>query len=175
MVDVETTHFSECGQYRYTLRRDFLTGTDKVAFVMLNPSIADATLDDPTTRRAVAFAQRFDCRKYLAVNLFALRSTDPTGLTVVDDPVGPENDAYLLAAVEWADEMIVAWGAGGKYGARAKAAYRTRIKAVIELLSHRRLWCLGRTKQGYPKFPLYLSKDTNFEHFIDHDEQITND
>lgn len=159
MIDVEETQFSECGQYRYTLRRDFLTGSDKVAFVMLNPSIADAQLDDPTTRRAVAFAQRFDCRKYLAVNLFALRSTDPKGLKAVDDPVGPENNDYLLAAAEWADEMIVAWGAGG--------AYKERAKAVIELLSHRRLWCLGRTKYGFPRFPLYLAKDTQFEKFTD--------
>ena len=157
MVNVETTQFSDCRKYRYTLRRDFLTGTDKVVFVMLNPSTADAQLDDPTTRRAVAFAQRFDCRKYLAVNLFALRSTDPKGLKSVNDPVGPENNDYLLAAAEWADEMIVAWGAGG--------AYKERAKVVIELLSHRRLWCLGRTKHGFPRFPLYLAKDTQFEEF----------
>ena len=157
MADVETTQFSECGQYRYTLRRDFLTGTNKVAFVMLNPSIADAQLDDPTTRRAVSFAQRFDCNKYLAVNLFALRSTDPKGLKMVDDPIGPLNDEYLLAASEWADEMIVAWGAGGDY--------MGRDKLVVELLNGRPLWCLGRTKKGHPRFPLYLAKATDFERF----------
>ena len=157
MIDLETTQFSDCRKYRYTLRRDFPTGINKVAFVMLNPSVADATLDDPTTRRAVGFAQHFYCKKYLAVNLFALRSTDPKNLKEVDYPIGPENDEYLLAAADWADEMIVAWGAGG--------AYMERAKAVIELLSHRRLWCLGRTKHGYPRFPLYLAKNTQFEKY----------
>jgi len=165
MIDLETTQFSECRKYRYTLRRDFLTGTDKVAFVMLNPSTADVQLDDPTTRRAVAFAQRFDCRKYLAVNLFALRSTDPKGLKAVDDPVGPKNDAYLLAAAQWADEMIVAWGAGGEY--------LGRNKKVIKLLNGRHLWCLGRTKHGHPRFPLYLAKATDFEQFPDARRQET--
>ena len=169
MVDVETTQFSECGLYRWTLRRDFLTGTKKVAFVMLNPSVAGVRVDDPTTRRAVGFSQRLDCRWYLAVNLHAFRSTDPVELLTAHDPIGQLNDEYLMAAAEWADEMIVAWGAGGKYGARAKAAYSARTKAVIKLLSHRRLWCLGLTKHGFPCFPLYLAKDTQFEKFTDHD------
>ena len=163
MIGLETTQFSECGQYRYTLRRDFLTGTNKVAFVMLNPSTADAQLDDPTTRRAIAFAQRFDCRQYLAVNLFALRSTDPKGLKAVDDPVGPKNDEYLLAAAKWADEMIVAWGVGGNY--------LGCDKQVIEMLNGRHLWCLGRTMHGHPLFPLYLAKARAFEQFTDASQQ----
>lgn len=160
---VEETQFSECGRYRYTLKRNSLIGSDRVCFVMLNPSTADATLDDPTTRRAIAFAQRFDCREYLAVNLFALRSTDPKGLKDVDDPVGPQNDEYLLAAADWADEMIVAWGAGG--------AYKCRNEHVLDLLSHRQLWCLGRTKDGHPRFPLYLRRDAQLEVFRNPDEK----
>jgi len=75
-----------------------------------------------------------------------------------------------LAAADWADEIVVAWGAGGKYGARAKTAFRERVKAVIELLSSHKLWCLGRTKDGHPRFPLYLPADTGFEVFRDADE-----
>ena len=84
-----------------------------------------------------------------------------------DDPIGPQNDAYLLAAADWADEIVVAWGIGG--------AYMGRGKQVIELLSDYSLWCLGRTKHGHPCFPLYLSKNTEFERFTDHDGPATSD
>ena len=166
MVNLDVTQFSECEKYRYTLRRDFTTGRFKVLFVMLNPSIADACVDDPTTRRAVDFARTgLRCGNYMAVNLFALRSTNPKGLRAVVDPIGLENDAYLLAAAKWADEIVVAWGTGG--------AYMDRGKQVIKLLSDYPLWCLGRTKHGFPCFPLYLARDTQFEEFTDHDEHAT--
>lgn len=166
MISLENTVFSDCGLFRYTLRRDFLTGTYKIVFVMLNPSIAGIMFDDPTTRRAVGFSQRLDCRHYLAVNLHAFQSTDPIELITAHDPIGPLNDEYLMAAAQWADKIVVAWGAGGKYGASAKTAYRARTKAVIELLKPHQLLCLGRTKHGHPRFPLYLAKDTQFEEFI---------
>ena len=173
MIDVGETQFSDCGQYRYTLRRDFLTGTYKVVFIMLNPSVAGITLDDPTTRRGMGFAHRLDCRHYLAVNLYAFQSTDPSGLITANDLIGPLNDEYLLAAAAWADKIVVAWGAGGKYGASAKTAYRTRTKAVIELLKPHRLLCLGRTKHGHPRFPLYLRNDTEFEIFREQARQAS--
>ena len=51
---------SECGQFRYRLDRVCDETKDKVCFVMLNPSTADATLDDPTIRRCIDFARRLD-------------------------------------------------------------------------------------------------------------------
>ena len=154
---VEKTQFSHCRQYRYTLRRSFLFGDKKICFVMLNPSTATSRFDDPTTRRAVAFAQRMNCKEYLAVNLFAFRSTDPKGMRLVENPVGPKNNEYLLAASLWADEMIIAWGSGGKY--------KNRDEEVLALLQDRNLWCLGKTKSGHPRFPLYLRRETEFEVF----------
>lgn len=161
MIDVETTQFSECGFYRYTLRRDTLGGYGaKVCFVMLNPSTADDVFDDPTTRRAMGFASRLDCSKYLAVNLFALRSTNPKGLKSVDDPVGFDNDEYVAAAAEWADSLVVAWGAGGTFMERDK-----RTLEIIRQHSRFPILCLGKTMHGHPRFPLYLRKDTAFEQF----------
>lgn len=60
---------SECGRYRYALTRTWDTRRTAVAFVMLNPSTADATTDDPTVRRCASFARR-------------LRSTDPARAAV---------------------------------------------------------------------------------------------
>ena len=154
-VCVEETTFSDCGTYRYVLRRHNLDGNRNICFVMLNPSTADATLDDPTTRRAMDFASRINCGEYMAVNLFAMRSPNPKDLRLIDDPVGPLNDEYLLAAADWADAIIVAWGNGG--------AYKNRDLAVRHLLRHKFLHCLGLTGGGYPKFPLYLKKNTKLE------------
>lgn len=159
MISLASTEFSDCGLYRWTLRRDFTTGRNKVAFIMLNPSTADAHIDDPTTRRAVYFARHvFNCGNYLAVNLFALRSTDPKALKTAADPVGEfvdgvlVNDQYILAAAAWADTIVIAWGNGG--------SYMDRDQRVLELLAGRDLWCLGLNKNGTPRFPLYLANDT---------------
>ena len=51
--------FSDDRAYRYTLRRNFLIGEGTVGFVMLNPSTADETDDDPTVARCVSFALRW--------------------------------------------------------------------------------------------------------------------
>ncbi len=158
LISLAHTEFSDCGLYRWTLRRDFTTGRDKVVFIMLNPSTADAQIDDPTTRRAVDFSRHvFNCGNYLAVNLFALRSFDPKALKTVADPVGDLNDQYILAAAEWADTIVVAWGNAG--------VYLDRDKRVLELLTGKRLWCLGRNNTGTPTFPLYIRKDTTARAF----------
>ena len=55
------------GLYRFSLWRTFArvvigTASHRLGFVMLNPSTADATTDDPTIRRCLDFAwrNRFD-------------------------------------------------------------------------------------------------------------------
>ena len=50
---------SVCGQYRYELSRPgaiMAAAEPPEVFVMLNPSKADATPDDPTIRRRGSFA-----------------------------------------------------------------------------------------------------------------------
>lgn len=49
---------SECLSYRYTLSRKWNSENPKtLLFCMLNPSTADANLDDPTIRRCIGFAK----------------------------------------------------------------------------------------------------------------------
>jgi hypothetical protein len=141
------------GCYRYSLWREWDANGPRVAFVLLNPSTADAQRDDPTVRRCIGLARVWGCGSLEVVNLFAYRATNPRVLREVADPVGPENDRYLLAAAHRAQKIVPAWGArGGLHG---------RDRVVLALLGGGgELVCLGTTRCGRPRHPLYVSSAT---------------
>lgn len=142
-------------RWRYVLGREWAPALPTLAVVGLNPSFADHLQDDPTTRREVAFAARWGFGRLLKVNLFAFVSTDPMGLTEAADPIGPDNDRHIITSADEASLVLVAWGNGGElYG---------RDLAVTKLLGARPLKCLGRTKDGQPRHPLYLKSETPLE------------
>lgn len=139
-------------RYRYTLTRRWALSGETVAFIMLNPSTADETADDPTVRRCRGFAAAWGCGAVLVLNLFALRATDPGELwKPYAAPVGPDNDAEILAALEQHDVRLVvaAWGAW-----KAKR-FREREREFLEAFP-RPLYVLALTKDGHPRHPLYL-------------------
>lgn len=123
-------------------------GSGLVLWVMLNPSTADATINDPTIVRIIRFSDRLGFARAAVVNLFALRATDPRNLRLAGDPVGPENDAHIERMAREADSIILG------YGADPMAA--DRAASVRALLAGRKLHCLGKMKGGAPRHPLYL-------------------
>jgi hypothetical protein len=129
------------------------TSKGTAAFLMLNPSTADATLDDPTIRRCRGFADSWDCNGIVVVNIYGLRSTDPSALWKHPDPVGPENDYYIRQVARECGAVVCAWGVNAK---------PERIADVVKLVraTGAELYCLGVTKDGHPKHPLYLRKDS---------------
>jgi hypothetical protein len=141
---------SPCETYRYELRRTWDPNQPTVGWIMLNPSTADATLDDPTIRRCVGFARRWGYGGIVVRNLFALRATDPRALRTHPDPVGPANDRHLLNGARGGDALtICAWGAHG--------SLHGRDRAVLDLFdAFVRVHHLGLTKAGHPRHPLYL-------------------
>lgn len=144
---------SACSRYRYELTRRWSDSTRSVTWIMLNPSTADAAVDDPTIRRCIAFSKAWLCGSLRVCNLYALRSTDPSALWKCADPVGPENDRYLSNS--GGDVIVCAWGANAK---------ADRAKAVYNLLNNAApMMCLGRTKAGAPKHPLYVAGATQLE------------
>ena len=88
------------GRYRYSLWRAWSSYHPRIAFVLLNPSTADEQRNDPTIRRCIGFARAWNFGSMEVVNLFAYRTTDCRELLKIDDPVGEENNYYLIQAVE---------------------------------------------------------------------------
>lgn len=159
MADLFTqsdANISPCGNYRYWLERKWGRSAPLV-FVMLNPSTADASEDDPTIRRCIGFAKRERAGGIVVVNLFALRATDPKELDTADDPIGPGNtraigEALLMAATT-TGFLVCAWGANKNAPDEAERLRRRAKDFLVELV------CLGQTKSGAPKHPLYIKAD----------------
>ena len=146
---------SDCEKYRYWLKREpqiQMPEKGTVLFVMLNPSTADASIDDPTIRRCRGFAKLWDCNGIIVANLYALRSTDPKQLWNSDDPVGKSNDYWLRTLASEHIDVVCAWGAN------AKQERVDKFKLMMGEVGAR-LWCLGTTKSGVPKHPLYIKAD----------------
>lgn len=153
----KSADISDCRRYRYRLER--LWGeAHALPFVMLNPSTADAEIDDPTIRRCMSFARREGHGGIIVCNLYAYRATDPASLWARDDPYGPENDHYLTALARWADRanvpLVCAWGAHGG---------RNNRPIVLMQQAGARLVCLGKTKDGHPRHPLYVKGNQPLE------------
>lgn len=151
--------FSKNRKHRYWLERQIDNAPLKsdCVFIMLNPSTATAELDDPTIRRCKGFAQRFSCNRLIVVNVFAFRATRPADLYKAKDPVGPENDAYIQKAIALPGIKVCAWGANPVFGRDETIARFAARRSDVSLL------CLGKTKNGAPKHPLYLPADAPLE------------
>ena len=148
---------SNDGVYRYMLTRSWAAASGEAVFVMLNPSTADANIDDPTIRRCMNFARDWGYGGIVVANLYGLRATDPRELLAAEDPIGPENDEYLRGVIagsqQWGYPVIAAWGVRGS-DERVQAVRAMADEAGVEL------WCLGTAKAGQPKHPLYLPAKT---------------
>lgn len=146
---VRQAFFSRCKQYRYHLSRHWNDG-EQCIFVGLNPSTADTEIDDATTRKCMLLAKGWGFSGFELVNLFALRSRDPSALRFAADPVGAHNDRWLKQTLHQEKLIVACWGNGGTLFQREQI-----IRGM-----HTRLHCLGTTKSGQPKHPLYLPLNT---------------
>lgn len=138
-------------KYRYHLWRSLhtKTGAGNVTFIMLNPSTADETMNDPTIRKCLSFARAWGYKSMDVVNLFALRATNPKELVKAADPIGPKNDQVIEKIVADASLVIAAWGVHG--------ALHQRDDDVIRMVTPTgKLHYLRFTKHKHPSHPLYL-------------------
>ena len=140
---------SPCRQYRYALWRKWADGP-QVLFVMLNPSTADESVDDPTIRRCISFAKAWGFGSLSVGNLFALRTPNPGQLIEHSSPIGDENDQWLRKLQDSAALTVAAWGNSGRLN--------NRSASVAQILS--KPHTLGLTKIAEPRHPLYVHSAT---------------
>lgn len=140
--------FSSCGCYRYDWR--FRWGKGKcVMFIGLNPSTATFNQTDATMRRCIGFAKSWGYGAVRMVNLFSWIGPSPAVLRSVYDPVGEDNDRYLLDDEE-SDLIVAVWGNRGSYLGR---------DLVVRRIFKGRLYALAINRNGSPSHPLFLPRE----------------
>lgn len=146
--------------YRYTLERVWDERPRRVAFIGLNPSTADETQLDNTLRRCVRFADGWGFGGFVMLNLFAFRSTTPRLLWAVGDPVGKDNNRYIIDTLQRpeVDLIVACWGVHGALLDRC-----IKVREMIEIGLSYDLHHMGLTKDGHPRHPLYLPSTTQPE------------
>lgn len=142
--------FSEDRKYRYALWRIW-GSSDKgmVMFIGLNPSTADESLNDATIRRCIGFAKDWGYGGMYMCNLFSYVSTDPKALITSGEPI-EINNFWLEKIAENSAKVVFAWG--------AFKMHKDRMLQVAEMFPD--AYCIGKSKEGFPKHPLYLAKNS---------------
>lgn len=156
--------YSEDKLYRYVLKRHTpnMWWSKSMVFVMLNPSTATEFKNDPTVRRCMSFAEREGCTDLYVVNLFAFRATDPKRLLKCKDPVGPMNDKKIEEIVNKVSVsngiIVAAWGSHPIAKKRGEEFCKNFGPINFDFLM-----CLGKTKNGAPRHPLYVKSSQPLE------------
>lgn len=146
----------DASRHRYALWRSFSEATLFAAarwcnFICLNPSTATHEVSDPSVTRMRGFAESFGCHGLIVTNIHSLRSTDPKGLYADDRSDGdPMNWAIISHVATRAHLVIAGWGTHGALRGRGRQVARWLLDSGVELK------CLGKTKEGFPRHPLYL-------------------
>ena len=125
-------------------------------WIGMNPSVAAGDVDDPTVRREWLYTtQRLGLLAYRKANLADYCATDPRALRAAPVPI--RSDRNLLAIIEMARRaavVVAAWGANADLASEARETAAALHAAGITLR------CLGTTKAGHPRHPLYVARVT---------------
>ena len=150
---------SPCGLYRYRLEREVGMSGPVYAFFGVNPSTADASIDDATVRKWIGFTQVFGGSRFIVGNVFAYRATDVRDLVKDTGPAfSLENQGYLRDIAAAADVLVPCWGNSSK----VPAELRHHFANVLHLLRQtgKPIKSFGFTQSGDPKHPLMLGYNT---------------
>ena len=146
-------------KYRYVLKRQWSKHNYKfINFVLLNPSTANETTDDPTIKACIKFAQNLGYDGFYVTNLFAFRTKSPRVLKQTKNPIGNKNNEYIKKYALKSKLVVIAWGNHGNF--------LNRENEVLKILSKiKTLHCFATTKSGSPKHPLYINRNTKTTKF----------
>jgi len=139
--------FSKDKKYRYWLKREWDYNKPTVNFICLNPSVADEVEDDKMVTKCIRQADKLGFGNIEMTNLFSFVDTKRTNFYDISDPIGEQNDIYVLKAAKRCDKIVIAWGNEGVYKNRSEIVLKKLLKLDI------RLYCLKLTSIGQPHHP----------------------
>ena len=164
LIDINgdsSASFSPCRQYRQVLERKIGNGDDAILWLGMNPSTADAFKNDPTVAREIVWSQRWGYSRYIKMNVCDYRSTQPKGM--LEAPGGPVSDAnmpIMLQIAASAKTIVVC------HGVLPKSLQNiAELTTDMLIASGHPLKCMGTTKAGFPKHPLYLPGATELQDY----------
>jgi hypothetical protein len=125
-------------------------------FIGMNPSTADASVNDPTCAREWNFSLREGFFGMAKGNVGDYRATDPKALLAPGVVASsPANLPSLLASAKGASLVVLC------HGKLNRALAQPARDIIAALRAHDiPLMCFGTNADGSPKHPLYLRLDT---------------
>ena len=125
----------------------------------LNPSIANAEVLDPTTRKLIQFAIKWEYDQIILLNLFSIINRKSSLLCKYKDPIGEGNEKKIHTnLLNWEQNknitLWLGWGNKGKI--------LLREKQILEKISQidRIPFLSGLTKNLSPEHPLYIPNES---------------
>ena len=147
-----TAVFSPCRKWRYHLQQVWDDTKPNLMWMMLNPSTADETKNDPTVERCEQRARMWGFGGVEVYNIFSYRATDPEDMKSHADPIGPDNDSWVVTFAKKSRETtaIIGWGNHG--------GHLNRGKQVLDIIEAHNgvVKALKVNASGHPKHPLYV-------------------
>lgn len=138
---------SKCGKFRTRLWRVWDKSRRTLTWIMLNPSTADGSVDDPTALKCVGFAMMWGYGAIEIINLYDYRATDPKDLEAAGWPSSENNFGEMGFSFIFGQDVMAAWGA---------KAQSSRVDEFLAYWPGVSMQCLGENRDGSPKHPLYV-------------------
>ena len=150
---LRNARFSNDKKHRYRLSRHWDLNKPEILYIMLNPSIGNESIDDPTIKRLLSFTRKFDYGGFFVGNLFTYITPNPKTL---DTSIGLTNKNLNILSnlVSKVDKVVYAWG----NSIEEPNEFKKFISGPM---------CFGKNLNGTPSHPLYLPSSSELESFRD--------
>ncbi len=145
-------------KYRWWLFRCWAGSLPLIIWIMMNPSTADHTKNDPTILKVIRYSKRWGYGAVLVLNIYGFRTSRPENLPqVMRAAVGKANDWWIRTMFRFAARkkipVICAWGV--KHKERGCQVRAIADEAGLPLM------CLELSLNAEPKHPRFLSESLN--------------
>lgn len=157
----KSADISSCGKYRYSLSRMWGSSNQGIVYGYfgINPSTADASIDDATVKKWIGFTKRNNGRGFLVGNAFAYRATNVKDLSKTDNPVGENNILYIQKIINTVDVIVPCWGNSSKVSKNLRPQLEIILDQILK--SGKPVKIFGKTKSGDPLHPQMLAYSTS--------------